>query len=443
MTSSASLIRSAELVGVVRPRADTLALRARRWSAELEKLGIELPLFLVADFGLLLAVPPAQRELGPPRFEALDGLAEPSLAEPYHQLVLEFSETELCREAQSLSLGDDLIVTLLARLFAKLTAASRPELDTLRQLCESRLYLLSVADALDLRAIELLGLLSGELTTGALNVVELLAALRSPEATAIAQFSLQILPSVLEPPRETAVSPHAAFGYAGLSRQGSIDSLVLTELAWDDIELERRLLEHEVLYYAREHGREETKRLHHLLIDASASMRGLRTVFARGMALATAKKLLLSGDDVWLSFFDSRLYEAHACPAGNIPTAHVLAFKGERGRNPQRVFRDLAIQLEARRRKDTRQQLVHLFTHAALYIPRQQVEHLVRLATVAAVFMLPSSGKLELDYLDLLARHWVVDDHALAAGAARDKAAQRILSEIDATGAPPQPARST
>ena len=67
----------------------------------------------------------------------------------------------------------------------------------------------------------------------------------------------------------------------------------------------------------------------------------------------------------------------------------------------------------------------------------------MRLATVAAVFMLPSSGKLELDYLDLLARHWVVDDHALAAGAARDKAAQRILSEIDATGAPPQPARST
>ena len=431
---------STAFIGVVRPRADTLELRARRWSSELEKLGLELPAFLVADFGLLLAVPPAQRELGLPRFDGLERPTKPSLAERYHQLVLEFSECDICREAQSLSLPDDLVVTLLARLFSKFAAASESELETIRKICDSRLYLLSVADALDLKAVELLGLLSGHLAQGALNVVELLAALKSPQANAIARFSLQILPSVLEPTRKAAISPHAAFGYAGISRQGSIDSLVLTELSWDDLELDRRLLEREVLYYAREHGRQETRRRHHLLIDASASMRGLRATFARGMALATAKKLLLSGDEVVLSFFDSRLYEPHPCVRGSIPVAHVLAFKGERGRNPQRVFHDLAIQLEARKRKDSRQELVHLFTHAALYIPRQTVERLSRAAATLAVFMLPSSGKLELDYLDLLHNHWVIDDAVLGAGATRARAAKRILTQLgDPPSSQPKP----
>ena len=42
----------------------------------------------------------------------------------------------------------------------------------------------------------------------------------------------------------------AAFGYSGLGTRGSVDSMVLTELAWDDLELQRRLQENEVLYYA-------------------------------------------------------------------------------------------------------------------------------------------------------------------------------------------------
>ena len=39
-------------------------------------------------------------------------------------------------------------------------------------------------------------------------------------------------------------------------------------------------------------------------IDASASMRGQRSVFARGLALTLIKKLLLQGEDVYFSFFD-------------------------------------------------------------------------------------------------------------------------------------------
>src|SRR4029079_8643200 len=74
---------------------------------------------------------------------------------------------------------------------------------------------------------------------------------------------------------------------------------------------------------------------------------------------------------------------------------------------------------------------VHLFTHAALYIPREMVQAVTALAHLAAVFILPSGGKLDLDYLDLLNAHWVVDHATLAHGAARADAAKSILGETD------------
>ena len=158
-------------------------------------------------------------------------------------------------------------------------------------------------------------------------------------------------------------------------------------------------------------------------------MRGDRQTFARGMAIATGKKLLLEGEDVAFRFFDSRLYELHRSRSGQLPTAHLLAFKGERGRNPARVFAELATDLDMARHRDPRSPVVHLFTHAALYIPREMVQAVRKYAHIAAVFILPSGGKLDLDYLDLLDAHWVVDHATLAHGAARADAAKSILGE--------------
>jgi hypothetical protein len=163
-------------------------------------------------------------------------------------------------------------------------------------------------------------------------------------------------------------------------------------------------------------------------------MRGDRQTFARGMAIATGKKLLLEGEDVAFRFFDSRLYELHRAKGGQLPTAHVLAFKGERGRNPARVFAELATDLDVQRHRDPRSPVVHLFTHAALYIPREMVQAVRQYAHLSAVFILPSGGKLDLDYLDLLNAHWVVDHATLAHGAARADAAKSILTETQ--GAP-------
>ena len=173
------------------------------------------------------------------------------------------------------------------------------------------------------------------------------------------------------------------------------------------------MLENEILYYTREQAPDEARRLHYLLIDASARMRGERQVFARGLAIALGKKLQLSGEEVWMRFFDSRLYDVQRARPGQLPAAYLLGFKGERGRNPARVFAQLATEIELLRQRESRDPVVHLITHAALHVPRPLVAEVARQAHLFGVFILPSGGELDLEYLDLLESHAVVDHATL------------------------------
>lgn len=452
-------------ISAVRPLSSSLALRALRWHEGLSRLGVVLPFALVHDLGLLLSAPREQLALGPRALPDVLGARMRDgarLAEVYRAVLGEIAEGEVARRAAQLKMSDDLVVVVLSRLLGTVAArtgtppAYRPavavdatlfedidhqlpalfgatrrdfEAAALGALEAGRLFVLTMADALDLDTLRLFGMLGSEASAGALAQVDLLAALSSPEANDIVNFSLEILPSVLETKTRPAAGTSASYGYSGIGTRGSIDSMVLTELAWDDLELMRRIADNEVLYFAREQSRDEQRRIHYLLIDASASMRGDRQTFARGMAIATGKKLLLEGEDVAFRFFDSRLYELSRARGGQLPTAHLLAFKGERGRNPARVFAELSTDLEMARHRDPRAPVVHLFTHAALYIPREMVQAVRQHAHLAAVFILPSGGKLDLDYLDLLDAHWVVDHATLAHGAARADAAKSILTD--------------
>jgi hypothetical protein len=431
--------RASLLYSVVTARVDTLSQRAEGWQRQLGRLGAGLPAFVIHDLGLLLAVPTQQLEIKPAAPSAATDLpGEHELTQQYRDFIGELSQCRLCQAAPRLKPSDEVIVALLARLLARFAnKASRLQGNRaalakfcMKSLSDDRLYLLTLADALDTDALRLIGMLDNGHNRGALGALDVLAALDAPDSTSIVQFSLQILPSVLEVKSKQALSPFAAFGYAGLSHRGSPDSLVLSELAWDEPELARRLMENEVLYYAREQGEKQTKRRHQLLIDASASMRGQRATFARGMALTTAKKLLMTGDDVSISFFDSRLYESHPCRNGKLPVTHVLSFHGEHGRNPNHVFLDLLKRLRGPHQADSGQ-VVHVFSHAALYIPRALVVELSNLAALSMVFMLPSAGSLQLDYLDLLTQHWVVDADTLRDGSSRQRTAQRILQDVE------------
>jgi hypothetical protein len=457
-------------LGVVRPHTSALGLRALRWHRDLDRLGVRMPLSIVHDLGLLLACSNEQLELGEhAQASALLAGQRPGegLLTAYRAMVEEVAACEAANKSRSLLLSDDIVVVLLARLLgsvaervpvsptyangvpldAALLERIEPQLPSLfssvnrahdlaalAELVAARLYVLTLVDALDLDTLQLFGMLGGDAAQGALAQVDLLAALGAPEANDIVDFSLEILPSVLEAKAKPGASSFSAFGYAGLARKGSIDSLVLTELAWDSEELVRRMADDEVLYYSRELARDEARRVHHFVIDASASMRGERTTFARGMALAAAKKLLLSGEDVTFRFFDSRLYECHAARGGQIPVAYLLSFRGQRGRNPARVFAELARTLELSALRDARDPVLHLFTHAGLYIPRDTIREVTERAKVAAVFMLPSGGELHLDYLDLLDAHWIVDHRVLSSRGDRADEARRIL---DGVGTPP------
>ena len=453
-------------LSAVRAASPMMVVRAIRWYRDLARLGLQLPFFLVHDFGLLYAAPKEQLEIGPrPGLETVIARVPRAsdLCATYRSVLGEIAQSEASARARSMRLGDDLVVVVLARVLGSLVQrttvkapypASLPldpemvrdldgqlgqlftsltrnfEMATLDALARSRLHVLTLADALDLDTLRLLVMLGPESSAaGALAHVDLLAAISTPAANDIVNFSLELLPSVLETHRAKATGTHAVHGYAGIGNKGSLDSLVLTELAWDEREFARRMIENEILFYTREQAPDEARRLHYLLIDASASMRGDRQVFARGLAIALGKKLQLAGEEVWMRFFDSRLYDVQRARPGQLPAAYLLGFKGERGRNPARVFAQLATELALLRARDQRDPVVHLITHAALHVPKPLVQEVRRQAHLFGVFILPSGGELDLDYLDLLEGHAVVDHATLTEKTARAAAATKIVNE--------------
>src|SRR5580704_9660781 len=435
-----------------------LVVRAVRWWRDLARLGVRLPLFVVHDVGLLYAAPQDQFELGPRQSLAVAAAREPRLAEAtraYRDMLAEIARSQAAEKARAMKLSDDLVVVVLARVLSSVvqrapqrapwpeTLPLDPELvrdlePQLPQLFAAvpRAY---EAAALDLDTLRLLGMLGPESSAaGALAHVDLLAALSSPAANDIVNFSLELLPSILETRRAHATGTHAVHGYAGVGRKGSVDSMVLTELAWDGEELARRMVDGELLYYTREQAPDEARRLHVLLIDASASMRGEREVFARGLAIALGKKLQLAGEEVWMRFFDSRLYDVHRARERQLPAAWLLGFKGERGRNPARVFAQLATEIALLRTRDQRDPVIHLITHAALHVPRPLVAEVRRQAHLFGVFILPSGGALDLEWLDLLEGYAVVDHATLQQKTARAAAATKIVDEAARVSLPPK-----
>lgn len=445
----------------VTAQAPELVLRARNWQKDLDRLGLIIPFAFIHDLGLLFSAPSERIQIGPRcDFSSLVRV-DAALITSYQEILEDMAGSDMVRRAGELRMSDALVVALLAKILGPISqrlALARPyevdlpaeaslfqptdldlttlwtklgdrrfEVDALRKLVSARLMLLTLVDAQDVNTLRLLGMLGDPAGAGAMAQVDLLQALGNPNARDIVSFSLDLLPSILETKGRPGASTHAAFGYSGIGRRGSLDSLVLTELAWDKDEFIRRVIDDEMLYYSRDQAHDQARRLHYLLIDASASMRGERSTFARGLALATAKKLTMEGEDVLFRFFDSRLYEPLRGRGRELPTSQVLAFRGERGRNPVRVFTTLAHELALTSHREGRDVWVHLFTHGAHDIPKQVVSSLLEHARLSAIFVAPQGGDLDLDYLPLLDAHWIVTHDTLVDKEARIDAAKTIL----------------
>ena len=453
----------------VRSQNPMVGVRAAAWHNALVKLGLPLPLFVVHDLGLLLSAPAGTLTIGP-REAALDAVRMTpdarNLLGRYGSLLEQIASSELVQKAASWRLRDELIAVILGRVLgdpwsrfgdpAKNIGVEPLPLDPtiyqeaddedvasrftdfdpqplfafVRFLADARLQIYTAVEQIDLDTLKLLGLF-GTVAGGAVDLVDLFGVFQSSEANDVVNFSLDLLPSVLETKRASGVQTFAVDGYASIERKGSPDSLLLTEFAWDADLFERKVIDDELLYYGRERHREEKRRLAYVLVDSSPSMRGVRQVFGRGLALALAKKLGLQGDEVWLRFFDSRLYDVQRLANADQVVPYLLCFKSERGRNYGKVFRQLLVELVRLKRDESRQVVVYLVTHGQCHLPPELVEQLARQAYLYGIFILPSS-EVKLEYLSTLHRYQVVDAGQLASREGRKNRALDILADAGA-----------
>jgi len=454
------------------PSENPMALvRAAAWQNKVRRLGLQVPFFVVHDLGLLLArgaeqgMPDAEQPIG--ARSALLARAEvdlptQELCQHYAACLAEVAQAEVVQHAAAWRLGDDLVAVILAKVLRGLVArwpernaaAVREELPSdprayanldlaaawtmhdrsgalsfLRVVVANRLHLLTSIELIDLDTLKVLGMLGADEQGSFMDVADLLAVFGSSDANDVVNFSLDLLPSVLETKRASGVQTFSVDGYASVERKGHIDQLILSEMAFDDEVFWQKFAENELLYYGRDKSREDLKRLHYIVVDASASMRGARTVFARGLALTLLKKLTLLGERVQFRFFDSRLHELMKVQGDALQAPYLLSFRSERGRNYSKVFEQLAVDLQRVRREEGGGITLYIITHGQAHVPLEAIEALKRSAYLYGVFILPSH-EVTLEYLPLLDQHHVIDEATLSSRTQRQRRALEIVDDV-------------
>lgn len=453
------------------------AVRAASWFNAMNRLGIHLPLFVVHDLGMLFtsAPGPSGWTIGAQQ-AVLASVAPPEnvrgLLGRYVSLLKNIADSEVVRKVAGWRVRDELVAVLLSRALGdtynrwqdRSKAAGAEELPLelglytdvdpadhfrdfdpaplwafMEHLVAQSMHIYTSIELIDLDTVRLLGLFKEDANHGegalggAIDLVDLFSALGSPEANDVANFSLDLLPSVLETKRSAGAQTFAVDGYASLERKGNVDSLMLSELAYDPAIFEQKVVDHELFYYGHERQREDERRLQYILVDSSASMRGRRQVFARGLALTLVKKLSLQGDEIWMRFFDSRLHElVKLTRGGAFPVPYVLSFRSEHGRNYSKVFRQFLLEISRLRRDQKRQVVVYIITHGQCHIPPDLVAALGQQAFLYGIIILPSS-EVSLDFMPLLHRSQVVESVSLSSRAGRRDRALDIVDDVTAS----------
>ncbi len=444
-----------------------LRLRAARWFNLVHMLGIHVPAFVAHDMGLLWSMRRTTSSATiAPHQEALEkcGASKTliALTERYSSLMARIAQSDVVQRCQRWGLQDDVIAVLITKVFtpiyrawpvdgkreltrielplesgryATLGAPLRPTDQAhfesfLTILLAKELQIRHAIEQLDIDTLRLLGLFQGEAgPQSPLQMVDLLGLFTTPMVNDIVNFSLQIIPSVLETTKQRDAQISSMDGFEGVERTGHMDNLMLSEMAYDDDIFYQKFLDNELFYFSRSRAREEERKLHYVLVDSSASMRGRRGVFARGIALAMLKKLLVQGEKPILRFFDSQLYELIEVRSGfSVP--YLLSFRSERGRNYSRVFEHVLT--DVRRLREERQQdvMLYILTHGQCHLPPELVLRLREVAYLFGIFILPGE-RLDITYADLLHRVRTVDESALQSTSNRKQAAFDILSSLD------------
>ncbi|MDX9719845.1 MAG: hypothetical protein RBU37_03795 [Myxococcota bacterium] len=453
-----------QVCAVVPCRGEALRLRAAQWFKLLHQLGLHVPFVFVLDLGQLFSLRPTGK------LEAMTRLLEQhkasqelqTLVNDWASLCRELNNSEIVQKCQGWRLKDEVVAVLLTKLLApilrswafdELGEARRSELPAqgrvyeslpsqwqfdktelqyfssfLRQVLAHQLQLRHAVEQLDIDTLRLLGLFRPNADQhNPLEIVDLLSLFSMPMVNDIVNFSLQLIPSVLEASRLKDAQIASMDGYEGLERVGHIDNLLLSEMAFDDDIFEQKMIDNELFYFARTRAREEEKKLHYIMIDSSASMRGRRTVFARGVALALIKKLMLQGEYPILRFFDSRAYEPIEIRE-QFSVPYLLAFQSERGRNYARVFEQVLGDLRRQLQQRCSSVVLYFFTHGQCHIPLELVMRLREVSYLFGIFVLPGDN-FELDYSEMLHKLRIVREDALRSAASRKKEGLSIIDE--------------
>jgi hypothetical protein len=443
-------------------------IRAANWHNLLHRLGIHLPYVIVHDLGLLFQATEGDRgELGLDQAALEEVGIHPDFGKTlgeYLNLMELIDQSEVVRRARSWNLGDDVIAVLLAKVTTlvhkdwpevRKQAFLREQMPLDSDLFEQshgrsalsqedweyyyRFYSTLLAKAMQLRhAIEQIDLdtlrllsLFGRSNFGSapLELVELMGLFTMPMVNDIVNFSLQILPSVLEAKRMKDAQTFSMDGFDGIERIGNLDNLILTEFAYPEDIFEQKIVDNELYYYGRERAREEEKKVHYLILDASASMRGRRTVFARGVALAMIKKLIVQGEKPIFRFFDSRLYDTIRVGEHGHSVPYLLSFKSERGRNYRKCFEQVLADVRRIKEREDLSVVLYFFTHGQCHLPDDLVARMRESMYLFGIYILPGE-RLDLDYVSHLHKYQVVREDSLGNTSQRHEAARDILRQV-------------
>jgi len=124
------------------------------------------------------------------------------------------------------------------------------------------------------------------------DILDLIALDHLPDAARLAlSQTLKLLPRVGSAQTVGGVQTYPEGGYEGLARKGSLDSLLLTELAYPDDIFLHRVLNHEALYYGRERPRERRREMAYIVTQLGWGMGGDGDVLARALTLALAQAM--------------------------------------------------------------------------------------------------------------------------------------------------------
>jgi hypothetical protein len=319
--------------------------RLAAWQRGVATAGCVLPLGLVRDLGLMLALPEEQRQTGKPAHLPFDLDTSAYLAFLHrlaaHPLVRELptwrpalSDAALAVVLVRLAEGLDfpavyrvspgpaavLFAQLLskaladadpARLWRETAADQRPDwTELLPAAVLARIEAnLAALDRNELRFLARYGpALAG--APGPQELVDLLALTGLPAAARLAvSQGLRLLPRLNTNSSRGSVQTYPEGGYEGLARTGSLDSLLPTEAAYPRPLFLHRVLNGEALYYGRERPREKRKELAFVVTQLGPGLGGDGEVLARAALLALGRSLAGQGHEVWYSFAGPELSE--------------------------------------------------------------------------------------------------------------------------------------